>query len=109
MDHNKKDERVENKGPGHRADCPAADCKKPEDAADHAVKKVFGILGVDVDNPKEVEQFRKGLRFGEAMHKYANKGMMTVVVVMSTAVVLATLAGMAYKISCLIPPGQGGK
>ena len=42
------DERGEDKGPGARV-CPALDCNRPDLAADKAVKKVFGILGVDVD------------------------------------------------------------
>ena len=34
-------------------------CPHVAEAADTAVKKVFAILGVDVDVPKEVEQFRE--------------------------------------------------
>ena len=37
-------------------------CPHVAEAADTAVKKVFAILGVDVDVPKEVEQFRENLR-----------------------------------------------
>jgi hypothetical protein len=35
-----------------------------QEAADRAVKKVFAILGVNIDEPKEVEDFREDLRFG---------------------------------------------
>ena len=35
-----------------------------QEAADRAVKKVFAILGVDVDKPESVEEFREDLRFG---------------------------------------------
>ena len=104
-----KEERRKNNGPEARASCPVESCEKTEEAADKAVKKVFAIFGVDVDVPKEVEEFRVGLRFGNDMQKYAKRGMMALVVVFASALVLATFAGIGYKISCMIaPPGQGG-
>ena len=33
-------------------------------AADRAVKRVFSILGVDIDRPESIEEFRADLRFG---------------------------------------------
>ena len=45
-----------------------------EDAAEHAVKKVFAILGVDIDHPESVEEFREDLRFGKRMRKIADHG-----------------------------------
>ena len=107
MSHNNEDQRKKDMGPEMRH-CPAEDCHKPEEAADSAVKKVFGILGVNVDDPKQVEQFRQGLRFGEALHKYANKSIMTIVVVVTVAMVGATFAGIVYKISCIMPPSVKG-
>lgn len=47
-----------------------------EEAARRAVKKVFAILGVDIDDPKEVEEFRKDLRFAADMRQYTKKGFM---------------------------------
>lgn len=35
-----------------------------DDAAHRAVRTAFGHLGVDVDDPNELEQFRNDLRFG---------------------------------------------
>jgi hypothetical protein len=49
--------------------CPAA-----RGAAKEAVRQVFAILGVDIDSPKEVEEFRKSLRFGDSLRKAADKG-----------------------------------
>lgn len=49
-------------------------CKYSEQAADNAVKRVFAILGVDVEDPESVERFRDSLRFGKAMHQAASKG-----------------------------------
>ena len=39
-----------------------------QEAADRAVKKVFAILGVDVDKPDSVEEFREDLRFGKRLY-----------------------------------------
>ncbi|WP_050466360.1 hypothetical protein [Herbaspirillum chlorophenolicum] len=50
-------------------------CDTPacQEAADRAVKKVFAILGVDVDKPESVEEFREDLRFGRRMRRTADK------------------------------------
>jgi hypothetical protein len=45
-----------------------------QEAADRAVKKVFAILGVDVDKPESVENFREDLRFGRKLRKAADHG-----------------------------------
>jgi hypothetical protein len=47
---------------------------KPEcaDIADRAVRKTFAILGVNVDNPESVEEFRQDLRFGKQLRKIAS-------------------------------------
>lgn len=43
-------------------------------AADHAVKKTFAILGVDIDDPESIEEFRQDLRFGKRMRKMSDQG-----------------------------------
>ena len=48
-------------------------------AADHAVKKTFAILGVDVADPESVEEFRQDLRFGKRMRKMADHGQLVMV------------------------------
>ena len=51
------------------------DCKNSidcQDAADRAVKKVFAILGVDIDKPESVEEFREDLRFGKKLRRIAD-------------------------------------
>ena len=37
-----------------------------QNIADKSVKKVFAILGVDIDDPQQVEEFREDLRFGKS-------------------------------------------
>lgn len=50
----------------------------PQETADHAVKKTFSILGVDVDDPKSVEEFRKDLRFGSQMRRASDHAWLAV-------------------------------
>lgn len=75
--------------------CPVAPehCPHVAEAADNAVKKVFAILGVDVDVPKEVEQFRENLRFGASMRRAADKGMLAIIGAIAVAGLAALWAG----------------
>jgi hypothetical protein len=57
-------------------DCQNSNC---QDAADRAVKKVFAILGVDIDRPESVEEFREDLRFGKKLRKIADHSTMAFV------------------------------
>lgn len=49
-------------------------CGHAEEAANRAVKKTFAILGVNIDDPKEVENFRKSLRFTDEIRKAYDVG-----------------------------------
>ena len=60
--------------------CPVANCQRPEEAAKVAVKHVFEILGVDVDDPKQVEDFREDLRFSGGMRDMTRKGKIAMMV-----------------------------
>ena len=72
--------------------------KTSEDAADRAVKKVFAILGVDVDKPESVEEFREDLRFGKRLRKAADHGLLALMGVLVAAVAAATWAGVTSKL-----------
>lgn len=69
------------------------------DAAESAVKKVFAILGVDVDRPESVEEFREDLRFGRRMRKASDYGTIAFVGVVATAMAAALWAGIVSKIN----------
>jgi len=69
-----------------------------EDAAEHAVKKVFAILGVDIDRPESVEEFREDLRFGKRMRKVANHGTLAFFGVVAAAFAAAVWAGIVSNI-----------
>ena len=45
----------------------AGRCDLADQAAKDAVKQVFAILGVDINNPKDVEEFRMSLRFSDEL------------------------------------------
>lgn len=74
-------------------------CKYSDESARKAVKEVFAILGVDVDDPAQVEEFRKDLRFGQMMRKAGDKGFLAVVAVICVAVAAATWSGIASRVT----------
>lgn len=74
-------------------------CPHAQESADRAVKKVFAILGVDVDDPEKVEEFRMDLRFGRSLRRAADKGVMVMVGIVATAMLAALWAGVVAKIT----------
>lgn len=68
-------------------------------AADRAVKKVFAILGVDVDRPESVEEFRADLRFGRKLRKIADHGTLAFIGVVAAALAAAVWAGILSNVS----------
>lgn len=69
-----------------------------EDAAEHAVKKVFAILGVDIDRPESVEEFREDLRFGKRMRKISDHGTLALFGVFAAGLAAALWAGIVSNI-----------
>lgn len=69
-----------------------------EQAAQHAVKKVFAILGVDVDRPESVEAFREDLRFGRRLRKVAGHGALAFTGVVAAALAAALWDGVLSKL-----------
>ena len=74
-------------------------CPHVKEAAASAVKQVFAILGVDVDVPKEVEQFRENLRFGASVRRVADRGMLAIVGAVAVAGMAALWAGIVSAIA----------
>lgn len=68
-------------------------CEFAEEAADVAVRKVFAILGVDIDKPESVETFRDDLRFGKRLRKATDHGMLAVAAVIAAAMCAAVWSG----------------
>ena len=84
----------EYKGPERRTRCDHAD-----EAAEKAVKKTFAILGVDIDQPKEVREFQESLRFGDKLRKAADKGTLAFIVAFATLIGAAMWAGFKLSIA----------
>lgn len=68
-----------------------------EKASDKAVKKTFAILGVDIDNPQQVEEFRVSLRFGDQLRKAFDRGRFTFVTAIAIALAAALWVGVKSK------------
>lgn len=68
-------------------------CEQAEKAADAAVKKVFAILGVDVDKPESVEEFREDLRFGRRLRRASDRGWLAVTALVFVGAAMAMWAG----------------
>jgi hypothetical protein len=82
-------------------ECPSgiAQCPHAQASAELAVKKVFAILGVNVDEPKEVEAFRDNLRFGAKLRRAADKGFLTFVGLVVVGLAAALWSGIVTKIT----------
>ena len=78
------------------------DCgNRPEcsEIADRAVKKTFAILGVDIDKPESVEEFRQDLRFGKRLRKIADHGTLAFFGAVAVAVAAAIWIGITNTIN----------
>lgn len=84
----------EYEGPERRShSCSFPNCGAgTEDAANAAVKKTFAILGVDIDDPAEVETFRSSLRFADTLNKIASKSSIAFIVALITVITTAICA-----------------
>lgn len=65
--------------------------------ADHAVKKTFAILGVDVDDPESIEEFRQDLRFGKRMRKMSDHGQLALAAMFFVGLGWAIFEGIRAK------------
>lgn len=66
--------------------------------ADKAVKKTFAILGVDVDDPKSIEEFREDLRFGKRLRKAADHGLLVFFGAVAAAMAAAIWIGITHSL-----------
>jgi len=63
------------------------------------VKKVFAILGVDVDRPESVEEFRADLRFGRNLRRVTGHGILAFGAVVAGAIAVAIWSGISAYFS----------
>ena len=82
------------------ADCKnTPNCGYAAEAAEIAVKRAFAILGVDIDKPESVEEFREDLRFGKRLRKGADHGFLAFVAILTTGIAAALWAGITSKVT----------
>ena len=74
-------------------------CYYSEQAATKAVKETFAILGVDINDPRQVEEFRKSLRFSDELRTLADKGKLVVVTALVGAILGALWIGVKTKLN----------
>ena len=60
-----------------------------DEAMDRAVHRVFSDLGVDVDNPADLQRFRNNLQFGESFRHAIERGFYAVLSTVVGAIGLA--------------------
>lgn len=84
----------------HTCDTPGdGHCKHADKAAQEAVRKTFAILGVNIDEPREVKAFQQSLNFGDTLRKIADKSMVAFAVVLVASLAGAFLYGIKVKIT----------
>ena len=97
---------VNEKIPDHdhdvHSDCPYSEtlppgtvCPEAKRAADQAVKRIFFIMGVDVDNPVSVSEYQAEIRFNHNLSRLASKG-----IIGATLTIIAGLV--SYLLSKLL-------
>jgi len=69
-----------------------------EQAVERAVKKTFAILGVDINDPESVEEFRQDLRFGKRMRKMSDHGQLALVATFFIGLGWAVYEGIKAKL-----------
>ena len=77
---------------------PHCDDQLCQDAADKAVRKVFAILGVDIDKPESVEEFREDLRFGRKLRRASDHGILAIIGLISVGLAAALWTGIVTKV-----------
>ena len=69
-----------------------------DEAADSAVRKTFALLGVDIDKPESVEEFRADLRFGKKLRKLADHGSMALIGALFVGIGVLAWVGLVDKL-----------
>ena len=72
-------------------------CEHAEAAAALAVKKTFAILGVNIDEPREVREFQESLRFADNLRKRTERGFVPVVIIVIGLIGSAFIAGVTFS------------
>ena len=71
-------------------------CQFADNAAKKAVKDTFAILGVDIDDPKQVAGFQDDLRFGGKIRRKFEQGILPTFLIVLGLIGAAFVAGLTY-------------
>jgi len=74
------------------------ECPHAAAAAEKAVKKTFAILGVDIDQPREVKDFQESLRFGERLRRISDRSQLVFWGAITVSLLAALWAGIIEKL-----------
>lgn len=74
-------------------------CPHADESADRAVRKVFAMLGVDVDDPTSISAFQQDLRFGGRMRRISDRINLTIILTIVVASVSGTAALIWSKVT----------
>lgn len=74
------------------SNCPHPDCL----AAERAVKRVFAIFGVDIDNPQQVADFQENLHFVAKLRKIADRSILAFFTTLAALVASAITARLIW-------------
>lgn len=80
--------------------------QQADDSADRAVAKVFAIMGVDVDDPKQVSRFQRDLRFSGDLRRKVDAGASTIAKTALTMLVAGGITAIWWAITGRIGGGQ---
>ena len=73
-------------------------CAEAGAIADEAVRKVFAILGVDIDRPESVAEFQDDLRFGRRLRRASDHGILAMVGLLIVGLGATLWAGIVSKV-----------
>lgn len=77
---------------------PSKRCELADAAAESAVTKVFAILGVDIDDPKQVKAFQQAIWSAQSFDEAKKYGILVVIGLAATALWGAFASGVKLKI-----------
>jgi len=69
-----------------------------QEVVDIAAKKFFAIIGVDIEKPESVEEFREDLRFSRKLRRAANHGFLVFVGLVVAGIVTIIGAGILSRL-----------
>lgn len=71
----------------HEARQLATEAMMADAIAKQVARTIFGLIGVDVDKPESLEEFRANVRFSAVVHQAAKAGVLAVITTVAGLVI----------------------